>query len=1194
MPFTIDQSKELAAGYQCLLLADFLFLSGDVLRLATREVTWNGNAYLGRLMDSDLGTVQMLSESGVDIPPSLRLHVADADGAIFANWERTAAGRGFRGAVVVARLVFFNVLTPEFSTDSIVRFTGICDPATAVDETTLEVTAQNRLNANRKFLPGALIGKHCWKIRPLTAEQCADAANEDSDFFPCGITDPAQPDCNNTRFGCMAADNLPRFSGVTFQPNRDGGKGKEYTSGQQVQLFNAGSEALYGEPFPLVLGRGWVECPVLCMLQDGNNTVLEVALCTGNIDTGRDATYSMRVVVNGYQMPPAGYDSPTGFVPVNPGNVGWWNWLTRGHRDGLSTSEVFARHNGLADPYGSLTTIEITVPRQVASGESKPHVSILFSGPKMRVYGTATSFSMQWTDNPVWHLLYCLIHSGWRYPDIDLDSFVSAAAVCAEAISYTSQYGYTLSHVRYRSNVLLRQRRQAGELIRGIRQNCMGMLQPNRADGRLALLIEGTLASQQPAPQPGSNYNTPLPSRTRAGDPANGYAAYHFTEDNTISVKGIPRPIAETPNRISFQFQDSENNYAPTSLAVTDSDDVDRIGQAVSSTVQIDGCASYDQAQRLLRQAHKKALRGNTAGDTRGTMWFEIQASYGALRVGAGQIVLLDWPKMALSGARLRVMGVRGPSRDGVITLTTAWHEDLWYVDSASQRPDPEYSNPRRDLLQRASFPACPDMTGAPAGDPLFNSTDRTFTLQPVWTYSPDGRWTGRIVITTKIAVNEFGTAQPPALRLQASVSAGGNIPPGSYFVAVAAVDAAGGHSPLSIDAGAVLESDGTLSIPVDWWDDLTVSHAIYAGRTPFRLTHQATPEGTPANITLADYAECAAGAPDQELDAIVAAGRYVIHSGIVGAELAGVAAGQLTIGGIWSPDVLAGYEASLIAKADESPLPVLNFRISGNTSDGKLNVTPDPVANGVMPGDVIVIRSKPVVTDGGKTFTDPNWHNPLSNNGAGLDPAQETGKVAMIVAGKGAGLTNIVASATTSSHTMASEWLTAPDSTSRIIILEPAWLPLTAPFRPITNNDPNRVIELSFPIENYAKRVILVALYTMDGSETRSVEAFDRVRELWVPGQPLGTVTITSDYSVRREDKNILIDTTNGPLAITLLPGAAMEGLEQFFSLIADGGTGNKATIAAQPGEDINGLPSIALGLGDNERSTLKLTAIE
>jgi hypothetical protein len=1185
MAFSIDQAKALAAGYQWLLLAKWTFNNGDTLYLSTRDVTFGGQAYLGRLADQDLDTVQSMSESGIDLAPVWTAHIADSDSYVYLNYEN-GTGRGFRGADVEVKLGFRDVLGNENSTDTMFRFSGVCDPATQAKEEFLIVRAQNRMNASKKMLPMFLMQRHCPKIRPLNASQCAEAADEDSDFWWCGITDPGKPDCNNTREGCISADNFPRFAGVTFQPPRDGGKGREYVSGEKVQLFNSGNDAKYGEPWPVVLGRGWVECPVLWSIQNGNYTDCLVGLCIDAIDTGLDSTLSTRVIANGYELPPAGYDSPGGFVQLNPGNVGWWNWYTRGNRDGLTEIQASALYGGKGDAHGSEVTILVTIPRQISSGEQIPTVSVLFSGPKVRVYSDASTFTKVWSDNPAWHMLWLLVNSNWRYDELDIQSFVDAAAVCSENVTYTSQYGGTASHARYKSNLILRQRRQAGEIIRGVRQSAAMMVQPNRSTGLLSIAIKGTLAAQQPSAVAGSNYTTAVSSKLRNGTSANGYPCYRWTEDNTISIRGIARPITDTPNRLVFQFQDSENNFSPTNLALSDSDDVERVGQEVASQVQIDSCASYDQASRLGKMLHKEAHRGNPAEDTRGTQWFEIVAGIDCLRVATGQIGMIgDWPRLGLTNQLVRVMSVKGPSKEGLITLTVHWHDDDWYVDSLNQRPDPEYSNPRRDMLGRASYPPCPDLEAPAAGDPYYDPSDKTFALAPEWTLSPEATWRGRMRIRSKIAVNEFGTAQPPQVQPQANVaSSGGTLTSGTYYVMVAAKDAGGKYSPLSLPSIGFIASGvtaGVITVPVLWWDDEAVGHAIYAGRTPFLLTLQSETAGTPSSVSVSAFTERGKGAPDQELDALVAMGKVVHHSGILGTQVVAVATGMIEIGGTWTVDALDGYECSILAKANGVDLPILNFAITGNDADGVLAVDPDP-SGSVDPGDVIVVRSKPTLSAGGRTWTDPLWANSF-NNGDGLNPDEELGKVGYIFAGTGRGLTNLVVAATNTSHTFAHDWLIEPDATSRMTIEHAESLPLDAPYRPISNADPETIVTLSFPIENHANRTMRISLKTMDGSENSCVDALIPTREAYLPGEPPGVVLVTANYSARREDRLIKVNTTAGPVEIQFLSGVELSGLSTLVKLETNGSLdtppGFDCTLLPANGETFdNGLTSIVM----------------
>ena len=54
---------------------------------------------------------------------------------------------------------------------------------------------------------------------------------------------------------------------------------------------------------------------------------------------------------------------------------------------------------------------------------------------------TGTSLGASFTNNPAWVLLDVLRRSGWLTTDIDLVSFATAAAYCAEPIETTDLYG---------------------------------------------------------------------------------------------------------------------------------------------------------------------------------------------------------------------------------------------------------------------------------------------------------------------------------------------------------------------------------------------------------------------------------------------------------------------------------------------------------------------------------------------------------------------------------------------------------------------------------------------------------------------------------------------------------------------------------------------------------------------------------
>src|ERR1700722_14266909 len=142
MPLTnIQTAKELSIAYAPLLLCEITFNDNSVLRVSSHDfqasttgVQWNGNDYLPRLMNNTLSTAQGLSSLGVDIIPQIELKFADADKTLWINYE-SQQGRGFRGASIVLRFLFYDVVGQTFSSDSVVKFVGICESPSNDDET---------------------------------------------------------------------------------------------------------------------------------------------------------------------------------------------------------------------------------------------------------------------------------------------------------------------------------------------------------------------------------------------------------------------------------------------------------------------------------------------------------------------------------------------------------------------------------------------------------------------------------------------------------------------------------------------------------------------------------------------------------------------------------------------------------------------------------------------------------------------------------------------------------------------------------------------------------------------------------------------------------------------------------------------------------------------------------------------------
>src|SRR5665213_4236093 len=133
--------KELAAAYQPLVLAQFVLPGGAVLRASSHSLSvaeggpqYNSQNWTGRILNYDMTASQVLADQGIDSPPSVTVKLADPDRVMYREYEQAI---GFKGAALTLILVFWNAGTTDFSSDSIVKFTGKCGSGQQPDDTSL-------------------------------------------------------------------------------------------------------------------------------------------------------------------------------------------------------------------------------------------------------------------------------------------------------------------------------------------------------------------------------------------------------------------------------------------------------------------------------------------------------------------------------------------------------------------------------------------------------------------------------------------------------------------------------------------------------------------------------------------------------------------------------------------------------------------------------------------------------------------------------------------------------------------------------------------------------------------------------------------------------------------------------------------------------------------------------------------------
>jgi hypothetical protein len=644
----INAGKDLARAPQPLLLAKIVASDGDTVYLSSAYdvgqsyLAYGGNHYQTRLLDSNVGAIQAMSALGLDVPPSMSLKIDDGDAAIWTNHYNP---HGWGGATITLTFIQRYVGGLVYSSDSITwSFLG---GAVTRKAGVLTIEATSRANFQRVKLPGVPIQRRCWKVFPATpADQLDCVTNKQNPGYHCGYsagqsggvgnyqtgTTPFT-DCDKTRQACIARLGNPsstsvapdgdighdthgnvtgRFGGITWiAPTMY--QGKKYTTGQQVTGFNVPNDSILGGYWPEVLGTQWVRAKVVNTAADPNTLRGEAVICYAPWGP----VSGPKVLINGEEIP-----------QQNPSDPNFsWGFLNTGGRNGaLNAGPIFDKHG---DPYGSVAAIWWVVPSELAN-DSAPTIDVLISGPSiLAISGTGASpvYNYVFTVNPIWHLLYIIMRSGYTLADLDansIQSMIDAAAICDTTINYMDLNGNAASHARWRSSFVLSddQRQTIAQIIVGLRNNCGIVLSPNSADGLFQVFMERTLADQQPSPVPGSNYNTAVASEQADGTAANGYYAYLFTEADydASSLEVSTLSLQDTPNKITIPFQDEDNQFQTDSLALVDPDGYAAASnQEIESQTSILGICNFDQAMRRGNMMLSKARRGNSRDDAKGT-----------------------------------------------------------------------------------------------------------------------------------------------------------------------------------------------------------------------------------------------------------------------------------------------------------------------------------------------------------------------------------------------------------------------------------------------------------------------------------------------------------------------------------------------------------------------------------------------
>jgi len=609
---------------------------------------------------------------------------------------------------------------------------------------------------------------------------------------------------------------LNRFGGIEYVPPAIPVRayGKDWTTSEV-----AVSQARYNDFVPMVYGTAWYTPPVVFARNDGNLTRMEVLLGIGPMHN------VLKVLVNDVEIPLA-------VSGTNMTGTGWYSIPTFGGRDGgFDLNFLDGRGQPVGDPYGSMAYLAVVVPTRLSSGASLATVKVLAEGLMLPKYGADGSYAgEEFSSNPAWILLDILRRSGWALPEIDLSSFASAAAYCEEGIDALDLNGNPITLPRFQCNLVLRNRRSGGDVVRGIR-NAARLYLTYGTGGLLQLEVENTAALESPAKPACSNSTEPLNG---------GWPSYEFGDGST-GVSGIlrrasgepamaisARSTADTPNRLTVEFQDALNGYQQDSYSMVNPDDVARAGQEVSATLPALGLPNYDQAARILKCNLDKSVHGNT--------YITFDTSVKAVGIRPGDLITLTYLKEGFRRHPFRVLKIAPSTNYRTSTITAQIHDDAWYADSNGQGGAAAGVGRRGDAGLGLPRPLL--------GTVLDANGDIEFGIEETAAVSSDGA--AEISLSVSFARPPAVTGSGPGMpliSLAATVEGGGSLPAGeALYYAVSATDSAGNESALSFVVRALIPSDGG-SVKLTGLSFAASSTAfhVYRGATPVLLFRIAT-----------------------------------------------------------------------------------------------------------------------------------------------------------------------------------------------------------------------------------------------------------------------------------------------------------------------------------------------------------------
>jgi hypothetical protein len=616
-------------------------------------------------------------------------------------------------------------------------------------------------------------------------------------------------------------------------------------------------------------------------------------------------------------------------------------------------------------------------------------------------------------------------------------------------------------------------------------------------------------------------------------------------------------PLQPRFNWLVGNFGDEEFGWQLNNVTVYDIDHARFLGtpdspQYLTSNQNFVGVSNLSQCARCVTTRLREEIGGVGSLEQSNARNFQFRTTVLALQTMVGDIISLTDATMPTGYAEGRVSRWALNPDFSIDIQATATYDDMYDLVAgpkpADVQPPPV---PPETLLAATGLAWEPNFLAPYAGDPVYESTFRTFALWQDYDLTADGNWIPQVVVQGEMTISQFISSDQPRI-VDIEFSSGGSLNgPLTVYVAVTQRDSSGepttpsNLSAIFIPSGSTSQKITITTEPgTDPWDGWD----LWAGLDRRRLSNQqlgasgALP--TTINITgpLLDWTQ---GLPDASAWGVKVACKQVWHGAVCGLRVDGVTPpNQIQCNDFYgSTNPWLGRTAFVISNVDGA-VPLWNFTITAfDGSTGTITVTPNIVhgLDSVQVDDVLGVYAQ-AHSATANTITDPMWDNSVNIqqfDSPGFVPSAEVGRLVRILRGTGAGQVRWISANDATTLTVIPNWDTIPDSTSIFIVEAADW-------RHVAETSEMGVphgginVEIRVPVPNLANDVVLVGGFLVNTDATSTDEQFAAYRMIYIFGQPPVVRIVgpaAGPYTMAITDQTIRCDTSANAITINLLP---------------------------------------------------------